>query len=97
VDVTPNSPMKRTRSKTAKAVASTQAAAAAKPKKSRSRKTQAAEATAPALTAMPTPEEIKEMIAKAAYFLAEERNFSPGHELDDWLEAERRIHATLFG
>jgi hypothetical protein len=29
-------------------------------------------------------------IAVAAYFLAAERNFEPGRELDDWLEAERR-------
>jgi hypothetical protein len=33
------------------------------------------------------------MIATAAYYLAERRNFEPGHELDDWLEAERQIHA----
>jgi hypothetical protein len=30
-------------------------------------------------------------IAKTAFYLAAERNFAPGHELDDWLEAERRI------
>ncbi len=28
-------------------------------------------------------------IAELAYFKAEERGFEPGHELDDWLEAER--------
>ena len=28
-------------------------------------------------------------IAELAYFKAESRNFEPGHELDDWLEAER--------
>jgi hypothetical protein len=38
-------------------------------------------------------EELKRMIATAAYYLAERRNFEPGHELDDWLEAERQIHA----
>jgi hypothetical protein len=26
-----------------------------------------------------------------AYFIAAERNFAPGRELDDWLEAERRV------
>ena len=31
------------------------------------------------------------MIEEAAYFLAEKRGFSPGRELDDWLEAESRI------
>jgi Protein of unknown function (DUF2934) len=28
-------------------------------------------------------------VAEAAYYLAARRNFEPGHELDDWLEAER--------
>jgi hypothetical protein len=28
-------------------------------------------------------------IAKAAYFLAQQRGFVPGHELDDWLAAEK--------
>lgn len=28
-------------------------------------------------------------VATAAYYLAESRGFSPGNEVDDWLEAER--------
>lgn len=32
-------------------------------------------------------------IAKAAFYLAAEREFAPGHDLDDWLEAERRVKA----
>ena len=28
-------------------------------------------------------------IAERAYYKAENRGFAPGHELDDWLEAER--------
>ncbi len=28
-------------------------------------------------------------IAKAAYFLAQHRGFAPGHELEDWLAAEK--------
>jgi hypothetical protein len=31
------------------------------------------------------------MIAKAAYFRAERRNFQSGHELEDWLAAEREV------
>ncbi len=31
------------------------------------------------------------MIAEKAYFLAEQRRFEPGHELDDWLSAEREV------
>jgi hypothetical protein len=30
----------------------------------------------------------QEMIAEAAYYRAEKRGFAPGHDLDDWLEAE---------
>jgi hypothetical protein len=31
------------------------------------------------------------MIAERAYYLAEQRRFEPGHELDDWLLAEREV------
>lgn len=37
------------------------------------------------------------MVAQAAYFRAERRGFAPGHELDDWLEAEREIASMLDG
>lgn len=30
-------------------------------------------------------------IAARAYELAQARNFQPGHELDDWLAAERQV------
>jgi len=30
-------------------------------------------------------------IGEAAYFLAEKRGFTPGHELEDWLEAETQV------
>ena len=33
-------------------------------------------------------------IAVAAYYRAQARNFAPGYELKDWLEAERDIHAN---
>lgn len=32
-----------------------------------------------------------QQIALAAYFKAEARGFIPGHELDDWLDAEREV------
>ena len=35
------------------------------------------------------------MIREAAYYRAKERGFAPGHELDDWLHAERQIDALL--
>jgi hypothetical protein len=34
-----------------------------------------------------------ERIAARAYELAAQRGFTPGHELDDWLQAEREIEA----
>jgi len=30
-------------------------------------------------------------IAELAYYKAESREFEPGHELDDWLEAEQEF------
>ncbi|HEY4368342.1 MAG TPA: DUF2934 domain-containing protein [Steroidobacteraceae bacterium] len=39
-------------------------------------------------------EDLSGLIATTAYFLAAERNFSAGHELDDWLEAERRVRSA---
>lgn len=35
------------------------------------------------------------MIQVAAYYLAEKRAFQAGHELEDWLEAERCIDAII--
>lgn len=37
-----------------------------------------------------------QQIALAAYFKAESRGFDPGHELDDWLEAEREVMTETF-
>lgn len=34
-------------------------------------------------------------IQVAAYFKAEHRGFEPGHELDDWLEAEREFNGLI--
>jgi hypothetical protein len=43
-------------------------------------------------TERPVDPEVKWlMIAEAAYYCAEQRGFEPGHELEDWLEAEARI------
>jgi len=37
------------------------------------------------------PKTRQAMIAEAAYYRAEKRGFAPGHDLDDWLEAEALI------
>ncbi|QVL49677.1 MAG: DUF2934 domain-containing protein [Thiocapsa sp.] len=35
------------------------------------------------------------MIHEAAYYRAEKRRFAPGHEVEDWAEAEREIDELL--
>ncbi|HJV12185.1 MAG TPA: DUF2934 domain-containing protein [Burkholderiales bacterium] len=46
---------------------------------------------------LPPAEEIYRMIREAAYLKAEARNFAPGVELNDWLEAEKEVMALLHG
>lgn len=84
---------KRAKRVHAESVKSAADAAPAKKKPRAPRKTLTTEAAA----AEPTSEEVGGMIATAAYYLAAARNFSPGHELDDWLEAERTVRARLYG
>lgn len=110
MEFTPDtSPAKRTRAKS-KAVttdtAETQSAAVKKPRAPRKTPTakpagpepaSAVEVQVVAATLDPTPEDVGTMIATAAYYLAAARDFTPGHELDDWLEAERAVHARLYG
>lgn len=43
------------------------------------------------------PEKRHEMIAVAAYFLAEQRGFAPGKEIEDWLRAEQYIGSMVRG
>ena len=40
-------------------------------------------------------EERRHLIADAAYFRSERRNFAPGLEIDDWLNAEAEIERKL--
>jgi hypothetical protein len=42
-----------------------------------------------------TSEERHHLIAEAAYYRAEQRRFDPGHELEDWLNAETEIEQQL--
>ena len=34
---------------------------------------------------------LQEQISRRAYELAEQRGFAPGHEVEDWLRAEREV------
>ena len=46
---------------------------------------------------LPPAEELYRMIREAAYLKAEARNFAPGVELNDWLEAEKEVMERLNG
>ena len=42
-------------------------------------------------------EDTRRQIAEAAYFRAKERGFEPGHELEDWVEAESEVMGRTSG
>jgi len=42
-------------------------------------------------------EDTRRLIAEAAYFRAKERGFEPGHELEDWIEAESEVMGRING
>ena len=42
------------------------------------------------------PELRRQMVAAAAYFIAERRGFTAGHELDDWIAAEAAVDFQLL-
>ena len=42
-----------------------------------------------------SPRERYEMIATMAYYRAEQRNFAPGHDVEDWLDCERIIDELM--
>ncbi|MBI4807500.1 MAG: DUF2934 domain-containing protein [Nitrosomonadales bacterium] len=44
---------------------------------------------------MSKAKEMQARIEQAAYHLAKERGFVPGHELEDWLKAEMQVLRTL--
>jgi len=99
---TPGGSSKRARAKakvTSKSKSAASEAPAAKkagaPRKTLTARSAVAAAAAP--RPEPSGEELGGMIATAAYYLAAARNFTPGHELDDWLEAERNVRARLYG
>jgi len=40
-------------------------------------------------------EEIRKLIAEAAYYRAKQRGFEPGHELEDWVQAESEVRRRV--
>ena len=43
----------------------------------------------------PSAEEVYRMIQESAYFKAKARGFEPGHEVQDWIEAEAEVRRRL--
>ena len=43
----------------------------------------------------PTPEQLYRMIQEIAYFKAKARNFAPGREVQDWIEAEAEVRLRI--
>ena len=42
-----------------------------------------------------SPDEMRRLIEITAYFRAKARGFEPGHELDDWVQAEAEVARRL--
>jgi hypothetical protein len=53
--------------------------------------------TPPETSKQPAPsgDDLRRRIAEAAYFRAEQRGFSPGCEVEDWLAAETEVMTSL--
>jgi hypothetical protein len=97
MEVTSGTPGKRPRTKGKASIAQGAQPTVTKKPRTRRKAAPVAELAAPVEMSKPTlpsDDEVSGMIATAAYYIAAERNFTPGRELDDWLEAERRIRAV---
>ena len=44
-----------------------------------------------------SPEEVYKLIQESAYFKAKARGFAPGHEVQDWIDAEQEVRRRLEG
>jgi hypothetical protein len=51
--------------------------------------------TATGAPAKLSPEEVYRLIQESAYFKAKARGFAPGHEVQDWIEAEAEVRRRL--
>jgi Protein of unknown function (DUF2934) len=38
-----------------------------------------------------SPDELRKLVSEAAYYRAKQRGFTPGHELEDWIQAEAEV------
>jgi hypothetical protein len=42
-----------------------------------------------------SPDELRKLVSEAAYYRAKKRGFTPGHELEDWIQAEAEVIRRL--
>lgn len=40
-------------------------------------------------------EDLRQLISEAAYYRAKRRGFAPGHELEDWIQAEAEVMGRI--
>jgi hypothetical protein len=38
-----------------------------------------------------SPDELRKLVSEAAYYRAKQRGFTPGHEVEDWVQAEAEV------
>lgn len=43
------------------------------------------------IPATQAPDDMRRQIEEAAYYRAKQRGFEPGHELEDWVQAESEV------
>jgi hypothetical protein len=41
--------------------------------------------------------DVNRLIAEEAYYRAQQRGFEPGHELEDWIAAEKEVRRRMEG
>jgi hypothetical protein len=44
-----------------------------------------------------SPDEVRKLISEAAYYRAKQRGFAPGHEMEDWIQAEAEVMRRIGG
>jgi hypothetical protein len=49
----------------------------------------------PRAPARAKPEDLRQLISEAAYYRAKRRGFAPGHELEDWIQAEAEVMGRI--
>lgn len=42
-----------------------------------------------------SPDEVRKLIAEAAYYRAKKRGFAPGYEVEDWVQAEAEVKERI--